>query len=65
MAAFINALYEEGTLEDCRHWVRKMRDEQDCQFLDKGVLSMSKEECLTEICKLWDLEVSKIKKESK
>lgn len=65
MAAFINALYEEGTLSDCREWVKKMRSEQNTKFLDKGVLSMSKEECLTEISELWDLEVAKIKERIK
>lgn len=59
MAAFINALYEEGTLEDCRRWVRKMRTEQSTYVLDKLADDMNKAECLEEICALWEIQISK------
>ena len=53
MAAFINALSEEGTLGDCRRWVSKIREETNSQFSSKTQDEMTKEECLTEISKLW------------
>lgn len=53
MAAFINVLAEEGTLGDCRRWVSKMREENDYQFSKKSQDEMTKEECITEISKLW------------
>lgn len=53
MAAFINALGEEGSLDECRHWVRKLRDEKGRQVLDKGTLCMDKPECIQELVDLF------------
>lgn len=62
MAAFINALAEEGTLDECRQWVQKMRREVNKKFSSKGSTDMGKDECISEISKLFDLQVA-MKKE--
>lgn len=49
MAAYINALGEEGTLDDCRYFVRKARDENRMQFNPKGTMNLTKDECIKEL----------------
>lgn len=53
MAAFINALGEEGTLQDCRKWVDKMRQENDTMFSIKESKDMDKDECIIELNRFW------------
>lgn len=52
----INSLYQKGTLEGCRHLVKRLRQEQDYRINTKDASDMDKVECITEITGLWSFE---------
>ena len=54
MAAFINALYEEGTRKDCLLFLH--REREDCgmdRLTDDDFADWTKQELLDELARLW------------
>lgn len=56
MAAFINALYEEGSREDCLRFIHKGREDNNlCQLPDEHYQTWNKSMLLDEVIRLWNL----------